>query len=164
MAGGLFGQKFSVNVKCIIFSLIIISLFLYKHNIKSTILLYSIIGLLFIGSYVLMAWYDYMFGCSILPLKKGEYSIQKYIKPPAHEPKKQIDGVLSEDNNNEDNNNERKLHLYLIYFSHILFIVPLLCYITIKKTKIDLNIYPLIGALAGLTFLYHGYGILNLVL
>jgi len=36
---------------------------------------------LFIIAYVLMAWYDYKFNCSILPLKRGSKSLTGYIKP-----------------------------------------------------------------------------------
>ena len=156
MAGGLFGQPFSINIKCIIFSLIVIALFLYKPDIKNQFVLYGILGVIFVVSYVAMAWYDYAFGCDILPLKKGEYSWQRVVKPPAHEPKKQIEG--------EEDEKDHNLKMYLIYFSHILFIVPLLVYIAYYKKKINPATYPLIGALAFLTLTYHGYGVLNLSL
>ena len=34
MAGGIFGKPFALNIKCIIFSLIIMALFLYKPDIR----------------------------------------------------------------------------------------------------------------------------------
>lgn len=156
MAGGLFGQPFTINIKCIIFSLIIIALFLYKPEIKNQYLLYGILGLLFVLSYVAMAWYDFAFSCDILPLKKGKYSWQKVIKPPAHEPEKQIEG--------KEDKKDTNLKQYLIYFIHILIIVPLLAYIAYYKNKINPAVYPLLGALAFLTLIYHGYGALNLSL
>ena len=156
MAGGLFGQPFSINVKCVIFSLIIIALFLYKPNYQNQYLLYGILGLLFVLSYIAMAWYDFAFGCDILPLKKGKYSWQKALKPPVYESEKQIEG--------KETKKETNLKMYLIYFSHLIFIVPLLLYIAYYKNKINPAIYPLLGAIAFLTLIYHGYIFLNLVI
>ena len=44
-----------------------------------------------------MAWYDYFFDCKILPLRKGEMSLQKYIKPESHEPEKQKEWIKDYD-------------------------------------------------------------------
>ena len=93
MAGGLpnTGVPFTLNIKCIVFSMIIIGLYLYKPpDIKNKLVLYSILFGIFVISYVSMAWYDYYFECSSVPLRKGYASLQQYIKPPAHEPEKQI--------------------------------------------------------------------------
>ncbi len=89
MAGGLFGRPFTFNVKCIIFSIICMALFLYKPNIQNQYVLYGVLFIIFTVAYVAMAWYDYYFNCDLLPLKKGKHSLQQYIKPPAHKPKKQ---------------------------------------------------------------------------
>ena len=84
MAGGLFGRPFAFNIKCIIFSLIIISLFFFKPNIKNNYIAYGISFLLFVVSYVAMAWYDSIYNCDILPLKKGSSSFQRFLKPKSH--------------------------------------------------------------------------------
>lgn len=89
MAGGLFGRPFAFNIKCIIFSLIIISIFFYKPTIQNNYLAYGVRFGLFVISYVAMAWYDSVYNCDILPLKKGSVSFQRFLKPEAHEPKKQ---------------------------------------------------------------------------
>ena len=118
MAGGLFGRPFTFNIKCIIFSIICIALFLYKAEFKNLYVLYGVLFIIATLSYVSMAWYDYYFNCNILPLKRGKYSWQQYLKPPPHEAKKQLDDTpISSD---------ERPRLYLIYASHILFIVPLL--------------------------------------
>jgi len=160
MAGGLFGVPFTINVKCIIFSIIIMALFLYKPNIKSQFLLYCVLALLFILSYVALAWYDFAFSCSTLPLEKGKYSFLQFLKPPAHKPKKQTEQT---EQKSSKTNKDKNLLRYLIYFSHILIIVPLLVYIAYYKNKIDPSVYPLLGALAFLTLTYHGYSVINMM-
>ena len=152
MAGGIFDRPFTINIKCVIFSLICISLFLYKPEFKNLYVLYGVLFIIATISYVSMAWYDYYFNCDILPLKKGKYSWQQYIKPPAHEPKKQI---YSSETSNISIDETRRL--YLIYASHILFIVPLLAYLALYRTSVNPIVYPILGVLAAFTLLYHGF-------
>ena len=147
MAGGLFGKPFAFNIKCIIFSLIIMALFLYSPKIKNNYVLYGILFIIFIISYVAMAWYDYFFDCRVLPLRKGEKSWQKYIKPQPHQSEKQVDWICETDKSRK---------MILIYVSHIIFIVPMLAYIAIYKNKVNPIIYPLLGVLAIFTLGYHG--------
>ena len=151
MAGGLFGKPFAFNIKCIIFSLIIMALFLYNPKIKNNYILYGILFIIFVISYVAMAWYDYFFDCRILPLLKGEKSWQKHVKPPAHQPKKQEDWVCEQD---------KSLKMVLIYLSHIIFIVPILGYVALYKNRVNPIIYPLLGVLAIFTLGYHGIHLL----
>ena len=154
MAGGLFGRPFVFNIKCIIFSLICMVLFLYKPHFNNSYMQYGTLFIIFVLSYVAMAWYDYYFNCDILPLKKGKYSLQQFLKPPAHQPQKQ----LEQDNQNNIDNRRR---LYLIYSSHILLIVPLLAYLALYKNKVNPMVYPIIGVLATFTLLYHGFSLIS---
>jgi len=153
MAGGLFGRPFTFNVKCIIFSMICMALFLYKPDIKNQYILYGTLFVIFTAAYVAMAWYDYYFNCDILPLKKGKYSLQQYIKPPAHKPKKQVE--------HKDEAVDKKMRRILIYALHILFIVPILAYLALYKTKVRPMVYPLLGVLAVFTLGYHGVGLMT---
>jgi hypothetical protein len=153
MAGGLFGRPFTFNVKCIIFSMICMALFLYKPDIKNQYVLYGTLFVIFTVAYVAMAWYDYYFNCDILPLKKGKYSLQQYIKPPAHKPKKQVE--------HKDEAVDKKMRRILIYALHILFIVPILAYLALYKTKVRPMVYPLLGVLAVFTLGYHGVGLMT---
>ena len=146
MAGGLFNKPFALNVKCIIFALICMVLFLYKPNFTNNYTLYTSLFLIFIISYVGMAWYDYFYDCRILPLRKGWLSWQNLIKPPAHQPEKQKDWSCEDDTDGR---------LYIIYLSHIIFIAPLIAYIAIYKTKVNKIVYPILGVLAIFTILYH---------
>jgi len=151
MAGGLFGKPFAFNIKCIIFSLIAMALFLYNPSFASNYTLYGTLFLIFVISYVAMAWYDYFFDCRILPLRKGEYSWQSLIKPPAHQSEKQEDWACEQDKSRKS---------ILIYLAHIIFIVPLIAYVAIYRKKVSPTVYPLLGALALFTLGYHGMSLL----
>jgi len=143
MSGGLFGRPFVLNIKCIIFSLIIMILFLYKPTIKSKLLLGFILFIIFVISYVALAWYDYYYACRVLPLQRGDRSLTGLFKPEPHS-QKQL-----------DKSNTKKGNL-LIYISHIIFIVPLLLYISYYKNKVKPFIYSILIALALFTLIYHG--------
>lgn len=147
MAGGLFGKPFVLNVKCIIFSLISMGLFLYKPKFQSQIALYIALFILFILSYVGMAWYDYYFDCTTLPLKKSG-GITDLMKPKSHIKEKQELGEESAED-------KTRKHI-LVYLLHILFVVPLLAYIAMYKNKANTHVYPLVGVLSTLTAIYHG--------
>ena len=144
MAGGLFGRPFVFNVKCIIFAIMVMAIFLYKPSFRSSTSLYFTLFIIFVVSYVAMAWYDFFFDCSILPLKKGTASLTGLFKPPSHRPKKQEGEV------------DHKHRLYLIYFSHILLFAPLLIYVALRGKRCVAVAFPILGALAVLTLLYHG--------
>ena len=147
MAGGLFGKPFAFNIKCIIFSLLCMALFLYKPTFSNDYTLYGTLFAIFTLAYVAMAWYDYFFDCRVLPLRKGDFSWQQFLKPPAHQPKKQVSWACDED---------KSTRLTLIYLSHILFIVPLIAYVALYKTKVNPLVYPILGVLAVFTLSYHG--------
>lgn len=147
MAGGLFGKPFAFNIKCIIFSLIAMALFLYKPVFTNNYVLYGTLFVIFVVAYVAMAWYDYYFDCRILPLRKGELSWQSLVKPPAHEPEKQKDWSCEQDTHAK--------HI-LIYLAHIFFIVPLIAYIAIYRKQVNPLVYPVLGVLAVFTLGYHG--------
>ena len=147
MAGGIFGRPFEMNIKCIIFSLIIISLFLYKPTFKNQISLYFTLFLLFIISYVVMAWYDFFFDCTTLPLKRGKISLTGLFKPTAP----------------STDNADCKYNNYLIYLSHILFLAPLLIYVAINGKKTSSVAFPILGAIAIMTLFYHGIRLTQLV-
>ena len=152
MAGGLFGQPLTFNIKCIIFSLLCMALFLYKPTFSNSYTLYGSLFIIFVIAYVAMAWYDYFYKCRILPLKQGEYSWMRKIKPPAHEPEKQKEGKCNED--------ITARHM-LIYLAHMIFIAPLIAYVAIYKTKVNPIVYPLLGVLAFFTLGYHGISLMT---
>lgn len=165
MAGGLFGRPFTINIKCVIFSILCMALFLYKPNFSSEVFKYLTLFIIFVVAYVAMAWYDFYFDCRVLPLERGKYSFTGLFKPPEH-----VED--SEDNENNDKTRIKKKDLkkvsgmrkaYMIYFSHILFIVPLIAYVGIKKGKAHKMTFPILVVLAVFTFFYHGGHLMELV-
>ena len=159
MAGGLFGQPFVINEKCIVFSLICMALFLYKPNFQNSYMLYFTLVIIFVIAYVAMAWYDYYFACKLLPLKKGEISITGLFKPHNNVLLKKSD--TTSDNNKDDVSLETNRKEILIYMIHLIVIVPLLGYIAYYKTKINPMIYPLVGMLAVFTAIYHAGSLIS---
>ena len=152
MAGGLFGRPFVLNIKCIVFSLIIMALFLYKPEIKNNYVMALVLIGIFVVAYVALAWYDYYYDCRILPLKRGTKSLTGALKPPVHMPEQTEKAIA-----------KRGLsrHALMVYASHIIFIVPLLAYIVVYRKRVNPITYPILGALAVFTLLYHGFGIMN---
>ena len=149
MAGGVFPkQKFVLNIKCIIFSIICMALFLYKPNIQSNFMLAITLFIIFVIAYVAMAWYDWAFDCSLLPLKRGKKSFTGMFKPPPHDEEKQVGGKKTKQ--------DISLEKYLIYVSHIVLFAPLLLYVAYKKGKSASFVFPLLAALAVMTIFYHG--------
>lgn len=149
MAGGIFpGKPFTFNIKCIIFSLIIMAIFLYKPTFTSKWMLGLTLFIIFVIAYVAMAWYDWAFDCSLLPLERGSMSFTGLFKPPAHQPEKQIKGVK--------NASDLNLHIYMIYLAHLLFFAPLIGYVAVYGKQSNPVAFPLLGALAVFTLGYHG--------
>ena len=143
MAGGLFGRPFVLNIKCIIFSIIIMALFLINPVIKNKLILGLTLFIIFVVAYVAMAWYDYYYDCRLLPLQRGQKSLTGLLKPDVHS-QKQL------------NSTNMKRGNMMIYASHIAFIVPLLMYIAYYKGKVNNMIYPILIVLAIFTLIYHG--------
>ena len=79
MAGGLFGRPFTINIKCVIFSILCMALFLYKPNFTSEILKYLTLFIIFVVAYVAMAWYDFYFDCRVLPLERENTVLQGFL-------------------------------------------------------------------------------------
>lgn len=155
MAGGLFGKPFVLNIKCIVFSLICMMLFLYKPSFKYTGSLYATLFLIFVLAYVAMAWYDYYYDCRVDPLKRGEVSLTGLFKPPPHQPDKQIA--------DKDSPLDKNRRMLMVNILHVLLIVPILLYIVYARSRANPLIYPLLVALAMFTLIYHGIAMLYFV-
>ena len=151
MAGGLFGKQFALNPKCIVFSMIIMMIFLYKPTFKTNISLGITLFIVFVLSYVAMAWYDAFFDCRILPLQRGNAGITTKLKPPPHMPEKQKP-TTSDKLKGED----ARKHKTLIYLMHVILVVPILAYIGIYRKSVNPMTYPILIALAVFTAAYHG--------
>jgi hypothetical protein len=126
MAGGLFkNYPFELNIKCVIFSTIIIALFFYQPPEMSLIWKCFIAVLLFVIAYVAMAWYDYKFECTKLALKRGSKGgITTMLKPQPH--------VESQTDPSKVTTDEKQLTMSLINIYHIFIVTPLLLYVGIN--------------------------------
>jgi hypothetical protein len=154
MSGGLFsGYPFTLNIKCIIFSLIIMIIYTYKPPVLSTVANIIIYFLIFVVSYVALAWYDYYYGCIQLPLQRSKVSLTRFFKPPVYDKEKQEGHMFSQ--------KEMDKNSTVIYAMHLLLIVPLLLYVGIGKNKVDQGVYIIILALAGFTAVYHGFRLIS---
>jgi hypothetical protein len=150
MSGGIFPKyPFVLNIKCIIFSIIIMIIYSFcPPNFDSKIVIFLIYFSIFVISYVSLAWYDYYYSCSQLPLFRGKYSITGLAKPPLHEPTKQSEHLMSEIEIDKNNT--------MIYWLHILIIVPLISYIGIMKDKAHTRTFDILVVLGVFTAIYHG--------
>ncbi len=154
MSGGIFpGYPFTLNIKCIIFALIIMALYTFKAPELSLYVNIIIYFIIFVISYVAMAWYDYFYGCSQLPLQRSTVGLTQYLKPPMHQEEKQKQHLMTQQEVEKNN--------YMIYVLHVLVIVPFLTYIAIKKDKVPEAVYPLLYALIAFTLVYHGVRMLQ---
>ena len=129
MSGGIFdGYPLTLNIKCIIFSLIIMGIYSInppKVSLITNLIIYFII---FVISYVALAWYDYYYGCSQLPLQRSTTGVTQQFKPPMHEREKQEKHLMTPE--------EVDKNKFIIYAFHVIFIVPFLVYIGIKRDKV----------------------------
>lgn len=133
MAGGIFTDRpFELNIKCIYFS--IYSVLLYYIGGGTNLLL---VALIFIISYVLLAWYDYAYDCNTKMLTgNSPVGTSSIFKPQYSSP---------------DIIYKRK-----VYFFHTAFVAPLLLYIGYYGSQSNQKIYSLTSGLGLLTLAYHG--------
>ncbi len=142
MAGGIW-RPFTLNVKCIIFSLLVMAALLVPLPLNRPLVVVPVLFVTFVVAYVAMAWYDYVFDCQYAPLLRGRYGVTTKMKPEVHSPlqtrKPPMPRAMS----------------YIIWMSHIIFIVPLLAYIVIRRHRVHPGVYYVTGTLAVFTFMYH---------
>ena len=147
MSGGLFKDKpFSLNVKCVLFSFY--SALLYAAGGGKNPLL---IALIFVVSYVLLAWYDYAYDCDTFMFSGTGPGPSGLFKPQ--------DRCKDRDVNNPDPDDlvadQEKAYLNKVYFFHALIIAPLLIYAGFTGQKTHPHILSGIGGMGSLAFVYH---------
>jgi len=133
MAGGIFTDRpFELNIKCVYFSMY--SALLYYLGGGNNLLL---IALIFVISYVLLAWYDYAYDCNT-KMRSGNSPIgtSSIFKP-------QYSSV-------------DKIYKRKVYFFHVAFVAPLLLYIGYNGSKSNSDIWAPTSGLGALTLAYHG--------
>ena len=130
MAGGIFpNYPFELNIKCIIFSIIIIGLFFYHPPAMNIYWKIFVSFLLFVIAYVAMAWYDYKFECEKLALKRGTSpsGLTSRFKPETHTESQKDSSKMTKD--------EKNLEYVLMSIYHLFIIAPLAIYIGLNGDK-----------------------------
>lgn len=154
MSGGLFpGYPFTLNIKCIIFSLIIMIIYSYSPPVLSIIPTLFVYFIIFVISYVALAWYDYYYGCSQLPLQRSTIGLTQYLKPPVYDTEKQTNHMFSQTEIDKNN--------ITIYAMHLLLFVPLLVYIGFSRSKANVIAFNLLIIIAAFTAVYHGIRLIS---
>ena len=148
MAGGIFvDQPFHPNPKCLFFSAIIIAIYWFSPAKKNAFL----IPVIFVVSYVAMAWYDYMYHCDIIMYSGknlGPNTLDAIFKPQRRNEK--------HDKKNLSKNQEKE-YLKRVYLFHIIAISPILIYMGYYGTKSPKRLYPLLLSLGLISIVYHGF-------
>lgn len=128
MAGGIYESRpFVFNIKCVIFAFLMIGLYWlavrFANNNKPNYLLFPLI---FIISYVALAWYDFSYQCSD-KLYSGQYGIaatfDSIFKPQYRGEEKVTDPekkLLID---------QERVYQRNVYLFHLLLIVPVLAYV-----------------------------------
>lgn len=149
MAGGLFkNYPFELNIKCVIFSTIIIALFFYHPPEMSLLWKCFTAFVLFVVAYVSMAWYDYKFECTKLALKRGSRGgVTTLLKPKPH--------TESQTDPSKESKEEKQLTMSLINIYHLFIITPLLIYIGLNGDKSNQMAIILLIANLAFAILYH---------
>ena len=148
MAGGIFvDQPYHPNPKCLLFSAIIMAIYWFSPTDKNPFLL----PVMFIISYIAMAWYDYMYDCDSIMYSGnalGPNTIDAIFKP-QHRNKKSDKKNLAQ--------NQEKEYLHRVYLFHVIAISPILLYVGYYGIKSNKNIFPVVLTLGGMSVLYHGF-------
>jgi hypothetical protein len=144
------GPLIALNPKCVAFSFMCMALLLACPSFGSPLVAAVSLYAVFVLAYVGMGWYDYRYGCSVAPLRRGQYSLTGLLKPPEHQPEKQRAG--SGDAVGEDAYQKK----VMVYGFHLLLVAPFLFYVAWMGKKTPRETYWLMGALATMTVAYHG--------
>ena len=124
-------------------------------KVESKSKIFLIYFMIFVISYVTMAWYDYYYACSQLPLHRSTVGITGALKPQPHEEEKQIKQMMTIQ---EVDKNHKT-----IFWLHFALIVPFLAYIGIKKDKTHPRAFDLLLVVTIFTAIYHGVRILSTI-
>jgi hypothetical protein len=150
MTGGIFKNKpFVFNPKCIVFSFYSSLLFAAGGGKNPLIL-----ALIFIMAYVLLAWYDFTYGCEDL-MYSGTgpgFNPSPIFKPQYRKKDRDADKDTDEKQLVFD---QEQAYLQKVYFFHALLVAPLLMYVGYYGASSNDKVWGLMGGMGGVAFLYH---------
>lgn len=135
MAGGIFTDRpFHLNAKCVVFSFYSSLLYAAGGGRRG-----AVIAAIFVVSYILLAWYDYMYDCNDHMMSGTSIGSTAIFKPQYRE--------IPE---------AEQLYLRKVYFFHALLVAPLLMYVGLSGEKISKTMASLVGGTGVLALVYHG--------
>ncbi len=150
MAGGIFvDQPYHPNPKCLLFSAIIMTIYWFSPAKKNSFLL----PIIFVVSYVAMAWYDYKYNCDLIMYSGtgiGPNTIDALFKPQRRNEK--------HDKKNLSKNQEQE-YLKRVYLFHVLAVSPILLYVGYYGVNSNKKMFPVILSLGLMSAVYHGFRI-----
>ena len=157
MAGGIFTERaFEPNIKCIIFAIIMVLAYLYLSPKPNT----YILPIIFVGAYISMAWYDWLYNCDSKMYSGtkgyGASLLDAIFKPQRRAPEPHLKKVTEDPRQKHLAKDQEKEFLKRVYQFHALVIVPILLYIGYKGKKVDERWYGVLLGLGGIAGLYHG--------
>jgi hypothetical protein len=148
MAGGIFvDQPYHPNPKCLLFSLVAIMFYWFSPAKKNALL----IPVIFVISYVAMAWYDYMYNCDLIMYSGkalGANTLDAIFKPQRRHEK--------HPNKNLSKNQEQE-YLSRVYWFHVIAVAPLLIYVGYMGQKSPKKVFPVVLWLGIIALVYHGF-------
>lgn len=155
MAGGIFTDRpFEPNIKCIIFSVIMILAYLYISPEPN----YALLPLIFIFAYVGMAWYDYLYRCDV-KMYSGKYGIaaagDSIFKPQRREGEPDLSDVTDDPRQATLIPDQERAYLEKVYAFHLLFVMGPLIYAGYKGPAANKMIYGYLFGLGTMAGLYH---------
>lgn len=143
MAGGIFTNRpFEPNTKCIIFSFIIMGICVgvNRYGFNNYLL-----PLVFVISYVAMAWYDYMYECG-----SQMYTGSVGLTGP-------IDSLFKPQRRDDLAPNQEMIYRRNLYIFHIIALgfVTYIGAMTLKGTPVNNGLYGAMTGITGMGLLYH---------
>ena len=159
MAGGIFVNKpFSLNISCVLFGFLMIIMYHFLPDRKDRTK--WMFPLIFIVSYVAMAWYDWFYDCDkVLPSGTSKLNplATAIFKPQrrdlTNETKPEVIRALTEN----PVKNQEQVFLSKVYIFHVLLVAPLILWIGWKGTKTNPALFNVLLGLGGLALFYHGF-------
>ena len=151
--GGIFTNKpFELNPTCIIFGFILMLFYWVISSEKNPFML----PFLFIIAYIAMAWYDWLYNCSV-KMYTGRGAISPIgIIDSVFKPQRRSETQIHE-RDQELLPNQEQVYLKTVYLFHLIAVMPLLAYIGWNGAASDKRVFPIILGISILVGLYHGF-------
>lgn len=151
MAGGIFvDQPFYLNIKCIIFGVVLSVGYWFIADKKSRNPF--VIVLIMVFAYIAMAWYDYFYNCDQQMYSGTGYGVMSILDTWGKPQRRQIKSSIPPAGVNLIKNQEAA-YQRSIYLLHSIFLLPFLIYVAYHGNKltdaitINKEIYPLLEPL-----------------